>query len=304
MRHISRTQRFFIAIAVVVLMLTACSTNIADNDDAVRMSQSTVLDSELPADAVSDASSSEISSSEASSGDASSRGGESSDESSDSSSEQPDNAKRHIVAIDAGHQKKGNLNLEPIGPGASEKKARVTYGTVGVSTGVSEYQLNLDIAMQLKEELSTRDYEVVMIRETNDVDISNRERAQVATEAGADVFVRIHADASDNAATEGIMTMSPTRNNPYVSKLYEDSRRLSQDILDQMIQQTGAYDRGVREVDTMSGINWSTMPVTLIEMGLMTNPEEDERMQTPAYQKKLVKGIADGIDAYFATETE
>ena len=207
---------------------------------------------------------------------------------------------RFKIAIDPGHQRQGNYNREPMGPGASEYKARVATGTRGVSTGVPEYQLVLYVSLKLRDELQSRGFDVFMIRKTHDVDISNSERAVMASESGADIFVRIHANGSQNRDVNGIMTLSSSRNNPFIPHLYDQSRALSEFILEAMIDTTGARNLGVIEVDNMTGNNWSSIPVTIVEMGFMTNPGEDELMQTAEYQKKLVAGMADGIERYFA----
>ncbi|WP_095175543.1 MULTISPECIES: N-acetylmuramoyl-L-alanine amidase family protein [Blautia] len=207
------------------------------------------------------------------------------------------------VAIDPGHQGPGadTGGTEPLGPGSEEMKDKFASGTQGVYTGVPEYELTLAVSMQLQEELKNRGYEVIMTREDNNTAVSNVERAQIAAENGAQILVRIHADGSEDNSANGAMTMIPSADNPYVGQLHEESSRLGEEIINAYCQATGIKNNGVRLYDNMTGINWSTVPVTILEMGFMTNQSDDERMQDPEMQKNMVQGIANGIDAYFVT---
>ena len=217
---------------------------------------------------------------------------------SDVTTEEPA-ANSHVVVIDPGHQGQGDSTTEPNGPGSSTMKARVAGGTHGTTTGVYEYQLTLAISQQLQAELEKRGYTVYLTRTSHDVNISNMERAQYATSVGGEIAVRIHANGVDNASVSGAMALAPSSANPYIAYLADSSWNLSKCILDAYCAATGMRNQGVSTSDTMTGINWSTVPVTILEMGYMTNPTDDVNMEDPAYQARMVQGIADGIDAYF-----
>ncbi|MBO1264939.1 N-acetylmuramoyl-L-alanine amidase [Proteiniclasticum sp. SCR006] len=212
--------------------------------------------------------------------------------------EKPEPVKK-IVVLDPGHQAVQDKEKEPLGPGSEILKNRVSSGTRGVATGVYEYELNLLFSLKLRDRLLEEGFEVLLTRTAHDVSISNKERAEMANEAGADVFIRIHANGSENRDKQGIMTIHPSKDNPFVGHLSEESYRLSRDLHDEMVSGTEGKSAGIQAMDNMVGINWSKVPVSIVELGYMSNEEEDLLLQTEAYQAKLVEGLVRGIQKYF-----
>lgn len=204
---------------------------------------------------------------------------------------------QYTIGIDPGHQKSGDSSLEPIGPGARTKKAKVSGGTSGRYSGLPEYKLTLQVAKKLKKELEDRGYKVVLTRTKNNVNISNSKRAKKLNKS-CDIAVRLHADGAGSSA-HGASTQCSTKKNPYISKLYSKCNTLSKDILKAYCKKTGMKNRGVAYRDDLTGTNFSTIPVTLIEMGFMTNRSDDKYMAKSSNQTKMAEGIANGIDDYF-----
>jgi len=204
------------------------------------------------------------------------------------------------VCIDPGHSSVVAGGAVPLGPGSSEQKLADTAGTCGRYSGVREYILNFQIATALRAELESRGYNVIMTRYDNNTAVDCVTRAQIANE-GADICVRIHADGLDNASANGAHSIVIAPNNPWNPQTYEGSARLGRSIIDSYCSATGIRNRGVYEQNNMTGNNWSTIPCVLLEMGFMTNQHDDLYMTDTSNHATMVNGIADGIDAYFAS---
>ncbi|TDK55936.1 N-acetylmuramoyl-L-alanine amidase [Bacillus salipaludis] len=200
-----------------------------------------------------------------------------------------------VICIDPGHQQKADLSTEKIGPGANQEKPKVTGGTRGITTGTPEYKLTLKASRILGAILKEKGFNVVYTRTSNDVNVSNKVRAEMANVNKADLFIRLHADGSTNRSVRGFSILTPSSKNPYTKTIYKDSLKASQLIVDEVKENRDVKVNGISFRDDLSGTNWSQVPAVLIEMGFMTNPIEDKNLSNETYLTYLMKDVARGI---------
>lgn len=201
---------------------------------------------------------------------------------------------KKTIVLDPGHAKGGNRNMEKTSPYSEVLKVKDPGGASGVSTGLNEYEVNLMVAKKLKALLENEGFTVIMTKNTEEDNPGNVERAEVGNNNNANLVLRIHCDSADNSSARGASMLVPEPVG-YAEEIYEVSQQYGKTILDNFVTSTGAKNRGLSKRKDMTGFNWSKVPVVLIEMGFMSNPEEDELLGSDEYQNKAASGLVNGI---------
>ena len=207
-----------------------------------------------------------------------------------------------VIGVDPGHQAKSDSDTEPVAPGSSKKKKKVSSGTRGVATKIYEYQVNLAVGLLLRDMLEEAGATVVMTHTEADVNISNIERATIFNDSGVDLGVRLHCNGNKNRGVRGAFMLVPkSKDYPY----YDDCVLAAKAILQAYGEETGInVKKGITYRSDQTGFNWCTRPVTNIEMGHMTNPDEDRLLTDAAFQVKMARGVFKGIVAYFQLKAQ
>lgn len=208
-----------------------------------------------------------------------------------------------IICLDPGHcvtEEAGKGYREPVSPLSDETKPRYLSGTRGAS--LTEEQLNLQVALKLRDALEALGAEVVMTREVSEISLPNTERCRIANESGADVHVHIHADGSESTSANGVSVLIPDGDLLGTPSIVEESARLGQLMVDCVSEATGAKNRGTVPRSDLTGLNFSEIPSVFIEMGFMTNPEEDALLSSGEYQDKIVAGMANSLLDWYGAE--
>jgi N-acetylmuramoyl-L-alanine amidase len=171
-------------------------------------------------------------------------------------------------------------------------------GAVGV-TGLKEKEVNLDIALRVQKLLTDMGANVVMTR-SDDTFLALSQRAAVANNAYADVFVSIHANSNTNASIGGtsVYYYAPSSNPALYSQL---ARRSS---LASRVQGQLVRNLGIRDIGTLTAnfavLRETLMPSILVETAFLSNKAEEALLKDDAFRDKAAQAIAQGLAEYFA----
>lgn len=169
-------------------------------------------------------------------------------------------------------------------------------------TGVREKDVSLGVALKLRQLLEAQGDPVVMTR-TTDVDVhspqaTNAQELQARVNKAprdAAIFISIHCNAFSNPASHGMET--------YFCEGSGRGRRLAKLINEELERAGGLANRGVKPA-TFYVLKHTAMPSTLLELGFVTNPEEERLLADEDYQQSLAEAIVIGINRYFGRAIE
>lgn len=160
-------------------------------------------------------------------------------------------------------------------------------GAVGRS-GLKEKDINLQVALKVAEQLIEK-YAVNMTR-VDDEYVSLSKRCEIANQSKSQLFVSIHCNAAENTGANGIET--------YHYYASDRGRHLARGIQWGLIALTDRKDRGVKEAG-FQVLRGTVMPAALVELGFISNDEEEKLLQNEEYQVACAKSIVRGIEEFF-----
>ena len=199
-----------------------------------------------------------------------------------------------LICLDPGHGTVPAIGrqTEPIGPGSSVRKIKDGGGAAG------EAPVALAIALRTRTLLQRDGYRVAMTRTGPTYRGGNIARARFCNVRHAALMIRIHADGSVDPSLHGVQMLYPAFHRGWTDDIYGSSLRAARLVQGAVLRTTGAADRGLTPRSDLTGFNWANVPAILIESGFMTNLHDRVLLQTPAYQRKVARGLVAGVRAF------
>lgn len=194
-----------------------------------------------------------------------------------------------VIVIDPGHQAETSQELEACATWLSVQKPGCTSGGEGVVTGTLESELTLQYALVMRDYLEQCGATVVLTREENDVDISNQERAQIAVDNNADVFIRLHADSANDSMQSGVRVYVPD------SGSYTSQNSAWGDTLGTVIAEAeGLEFVETRQTYLYTGLNYAnSVPAFQVSIGFLSNSDDESILVTEDNMVAVADATAD-----------
>jgi len=211
-----------------------------------------------------------------------------------------------VVAIDPGHNggngaHPGVINQPVIAYADGKTKACDTAGTETNDGRLTESRFNLEVAEDLAARLRRRGAKVVMTRTTDSgVGPCIDRRAAIGNRAGADAAISIHADGAQAPGAHGFDVIFPRRDQLVRRAIRGPSRRLAVKVRDALVgagipaaNYVGSHGLDAR--DDLGGLNLSTVPKVLAELGNMRSASEAGKLESARYRARLAGALTAGI---------
>lgn len=197
--------------------------------------------------------------------------------------------KGKVIVIDPGHQEVPNTEKETAIKGSSAEKDKATSGAVGVDSGAKEYELTLQYALVLREYLEGCGAKVILTRDNNDADISNIERAKVATDSKADYFIRLHADSAPSGDISGVKVYVPSTGK-FSKTAVKDGTKLAELVANEI----GSTSLGVVQSNMYTGLNYAdSVKSYQLVVGYLSNSNDDALITNSETPYKVAVAISE-----------
>lgn len=186
-----------------------------------------------------------------------------------------------VIVLDPGHGINSKGIMDP--------------GTTGVSSKNREKDINLDIVYKMRYLLENKGATVLLTHE-GDKPINLYERARVANRYNTDLFISIHANASNNTSLGGHTVYYFAPNEDPVLGIQRTSRQaLAENLLTSLLKAGGLNNMGARETSYVV-LRETRCPSALVEVAFMSNPLEDRLLAQGGYRYRLATGLVEGIE--------
>lgn len=195
------------------------------------------------------------------------------------------------VVLDAGHQEKPNHEPEAMSRSMGGSKDKSSQGFIGVVSGKDESEINLSVELLLASYLRSLGADVTVTREQNDVNISNKERAELAVSKEPELYIRLFCNAANDSAAKGCEVIVPSS-----GKYASEVKTWGESLGKKLEEITLSTFNGCKASGNYAGLNWAdSIPSFMIRMGYLSNSDDEALLLSEEYQFKFCKGVAEFI---------